>query len=149
MGSTEEALEGLLEPPSISQSLSKSPGSSSPSSSGPNPRKRGRVDDENSPEDMMEKITRHCSCTVCLDVPGVALYQCKNGHLMCYTCLNHLLADARMKEEQSTCPNCRCEIRLTQYTNFPSLSQKNRARFPALNSSESQKNERDLARSQD
>jgi len=75
-----------------------------------NSRKRARVEDENSPEEMMEKITRHCSCTVCLDVPAVALYQCKNGHLMCYTCLNHLLADARLKEEQPNCPNCRCEI---------------------------------------
>lgn len=77
-----------------------------------NSRKRARVEDENSPEEMMEKITRHCSCTVCLDVPAVALYQCKNGHLMCYTCLNHLLADARLKEEQPNCPNCRCEIGL-------------------------------------
>ena len=74
-----------------------------------NSRKRAR-EDENSPEEMMEKITRHCSCTVCLDVPAVALYQCKNGHLMCYTCLNHLLADARLKEESPNCPNCRCEI---------------------------------------
>lgn len=76
-----------------------------------NSRKRAR-EDENSPEEMMEKITRHCSCTVCLDVPAVALYQCKNGHLMCYTCLNHLLADARLKEESPNCPNCRCEIGL-------------------------------------
>jgi len=77
-----------------------------------NSRKRARVEDENSPEEMMEKITRHCSCTVCLDVPAVALYQCKNGHLICFTCLNHLLADARLKEEQPNCPNCRCEIGL-------------------------------------
>ncbi|XP_068094274.1 zinc finger TRAF-type-containing protein 1 isoform X1 [Hyperolius riggenbachi] len=29
---------------------------------------------------------------------------------MCAGCFIHLLADARLKEEQSTCPNCRCEI---------------------------------------
>ncbi|XP_010223954.1 PREDICTED: cysteine and histidine-rich protein 1 [Tinamus guttatus] len=35
---------------------------------------------------------------------------CTNGHLMCAGCFIHLLADARLKEEQATCPNCRCEI---------------------------------------
>ncbi|XP_070148607.1 zinc finger TRAF-type-containing protein 1 isoform X7 [Ovis canadensis] len=29
---------------------------------------------------------------------------------MCAGCFIHLLADARLKEEQATCPNCRCEI---------------------------------------
>jgi len=33
-------------------------------------------------------------------------------HLMCYTCLNHLLADSRLKDENATCPNCRCDISL-------------------------------------
>lgn len=36
--------------------------------------------------------------------------QCVNGHLMCAGCFNHLLADARLKDETATCPNCRCEI---------------------------------------
>ncbi|XP_032323867.1 uncharacterized protein LOC102506070 isoform X3 [Camelus ferus] len=36
--------------------------------------------------------------------------ECTNGHLMCAGCFIHLLADARLKEEQATCPNCRCEI---------------------------------------
>uniref|UniRef100_A0A8B9ZA37 Cysteine and histidine-rich protein 1 n=1 Tax=Buteo japonicus TaxID=224669 RepID=A0A8B9ZA37_9AVES len=36
--------------------------------------------------------------------------RCTNGHLMCAGCFIHLLADARLKEEQATCPNCRCEI---------------------------------------
>ena len=36
--------------------------------------------------------------------------KCNNGHLMCAGCFSHLLADARLKDEQSTCPNCRCEI---------------------------------------
>uniref|UniRef100_A0A3Q2XH20 Zinc finger TRAF-type containing 1 n=1 Tax=Hippocampus comes TaxID=109280 RepID=A0A3Q2XH20_HIPCM len=35
---------------------------------------------------------------------------CTNGHLMCAGCFIHLLADSRLKEEQATCPNCRCEI---------------------------------------
>lgn len=29
---------------------------------------------------------------------------------MCAGCFIHLLADGRLKEEQATCPNCRCEI---------------------------------------
>ena len=29
---------------------------------------------------------------------------------MCASCFSHLLADARLKDETSTCPNCRCEI---------------------------------------
>ena len=37
-------------------------------------------------------------------------FQCVNGHLMCAGCFTHLLADARLKDEQPTCPNCRCEI---------------------------------------
>ena len=39
--------------------------------------------------------------------------QCPNGHLMCASCLAHLLADARLKDESATCPNCRCEINKT------------------------------------
>lgn len=63
-----------------------------------------------SPREILDRISRHCSCTVCLDIPRVHLYQCKNGHLMCATCLGHLLADARLKDEVSSCPNCRCDI---------------------------------------
>ncbi|RUS69772.1 hypothetical protein EGW08_022468 [Elysia chlorotica] len=48
-------------------------------------------------------------CAVCLDLPKTC-YQCSNGHLMCAGCFNHLLADARIKDETATCPNCRCEI---------------------------------------
>ena len=29
---------------------------------------------------------------------------------MCAGCFSHLLADSRLKDEQATCPNCRCEI---------------------------------------
>lgn len=45
------------------------------------------------------------------DVPPCLIFQqCTNGHLMCCGCFNHLLADARLKDESATCPNCRCEI---------------------------------------
>ena len=46
-------------------------------------------------------------------MPQTAIYQCTNGHLMCAGCFSHLLADARLKDEQATCPNCRCEISKT------------------------------------
>lgn len=49
-------------------------------------------------------------CAVCLDLPNSAVFQCTNGHLMCVGCFNHLLADARMRDETATCPNCRTEI---------------------------------------
>ena len=32
---------------------------------------------------------------------------------MCVGCMSHLLADARLKDESATCPNCRCEISKT------------------------------------
>ena len=37
-------------------------------------------------------------------------FQCQNGHLMCAGCFTHLLADARLKDEQAKCPNCRTDI---------------------------------------
>lgn len=49
-------------------------------------------------------------CAVCLDLPRVGVYQCSNGHLMCSGCFTHLLADARIRDETATCPNCRVEI---------------------------------------
>ncbi|XP_065213890.1 zinc finger TRAF-type-containing protein 1 homolog isoform X2 [Planococcus citri] len=49
-------------------------------------------------------------CAVCLDLPKTAIYQCTNGHLMCAGCFSHLLADARLRDETATCPNCRIEI---------------------------------------
>lgn len=55
--------------------------------------------------------TETIGCTVCrLFDQSMFLCQCTNGHLMCAGCFIHLLADARLKEEQATCPNCRCEI---------------------------------------
>lgn len=62
---------------------------------------------------LEERIGGILCCTVCLDLPAAAIYQCTNGHLMCAGCFSHLLADARLKDEQATCPNCRCEISKT------------------------------------
>jgi len=39
--------------------------------------------------------------------------QCTNGHLMCAGCFTHVLADARLRDEIATCPNCRIEISKT------------------------------------
>ena len=33
---------------------------------------------------------------------------------MCAGCFSHLLADARLKDESATCPNCRCELNKNQ-----------------------------------
>ncbi|PNF15935.1 Cysteine and histidine-rich protein 1-like protein [Cryptotermes secundus] len=52
-------------------------------------------------------------CAVCLDLPRAAVYQCTNGHLMCAGCFTHVLADARLRDEIATCPNCRIEISKT------------------------------------
>ncbi|XP_046436468.1 zinc finger TRAF-type-containing protein 1 homolog isoform X1 [Neodiprion pinetum] len=52
-------------------------------------------------------------CAVCLDLPRAAVYQCTNGHLMCAGCFTHVLADARLRDELATCPNCRIEISKT------------------------------------
>ncbi|RXG51165.1 Cysteine and histidine-rich protein 1-like protein [Armadillidium vulgare] len=49
-------------------------------------------------------------CAVCLDLPHSSVFQCSNGHLMCAGCFTHLLADARIRDETATCPNCRVEI---------------------------------------
>ncbi|XP_060843245.1 zinc finger TRAF-type-containing protein 1 homolog [Rhopalosiphum padi] len=49
-------------------------------------------------------------CAVCLDLPRSSIYQCTNGHLMCAGCFAHLLADARLRDEMATCPNCRVDI---------------------------------------
>ncbi|CAL4166014.1 unnamed protein product, partial [Meganyctiphanes norvegica] len=44
------------------------------------------------------------------DVLFFVVFGCSNGHLMCSGCFTHLLADARIRDETATCPNCRVEI---------------------------------------
>lgn len=43
-------------------------------------------------------------------VNNICVLQCSNGHLMCAGCFTHVLADARLRDETATCPNCRVEI---------------------------------------
>lgn len=59
---------------------------------------------------LEERLEGILCCAVCLDLPKTTIYQCGNGHLMCAPCFTHLLADSRLKDETSTCPNCRCVI---------------------------------------
>ncbi|KAB0396423.1 hypothetical protein E2I00_012065, partial [Balaenoptera physalus] len=72
------------------------------------------------PATLLRTHTAHVPCPgpsgpprpprLCATGPWEGPLQCTNGHLMCAGCFIHLLADARLKEEQATCPNCRCEI---------------------------------------
>uniref|UniRef100_UPI0037E9443C zinc finger TRAF-type-containing protein 1 isoform X1 n=1 Tax=Semicossyphus pulcher TaxID=241346 RepID=UPI0037E9443C len=73
------------------------------------PKKRVKIPEGESGK-LEERLYSVLCCTVCLDLPKASVYQCTNGHLMCAGCFIHLLADSRLKEEQATCPNCRCEI---------------------------------------
>ncbi|CAF1287917.1 unnamed protein product [Adineta steineri] len=68
------------------------------------------------PRLLEERIGSILSCCICLDLSTLAMFQCVNGHLMCASCFNHLLADCKLKDEQTTCPNCRCEISKTNCT---------------------------------
>ncbi|NP_001121149.1 cysteine and histidine-rich protein 1-B [Xenopus laevis] len=81
-----------------------------PSDSDGPPKKRLRSEAEPGSVRLEERLYSVLCCAVCLDLPKASVYQCTNGHLMCAGCFIHLLADARLKEEQATCPNCRCEI---------------------------------------
>ncbi|XP_047536461.1 cysteine and histidine-rich protein 1 homolog isoform X2 [Vanessa atalanta] len=81
---------------------------------GPSPKKRKTVLIENEQIEKLEhRLGGILCCAVCLDLPQAAVYQCSNGHLMCAPCFNHLLADARLRDETATCPNCRVEISKT------------------------------------
>ncbi|CAL1280846.1 unnamed protein product [Larinioides sclopetarius] len=61
-------------------------------------------------EPLEERLHGILCCAVCLDLPKSAVYQCRNGHLMCSECFNHLLADAHLKLVPSVCPTCRTVI---------------------------------------
>jgi len=79
-------------------------------------KKKCRVDDPigSGKEEKLElRLGGILCCAVCLDLPRTAIYQCTNGHLMCAGCFTHLLADARLRDETATCPNCRIEISKT------------------------------------
>ncbi|KAL4704144.1 hypothetical protein ACJJTC_012960 [Scirpophaga incertulas] len=70
--------------------------------------KKKKLDELN--EKLENRLGGILCCAVCLELPQSAVYQCINGHLMCATCFTHLLADARLRDEAATCPNCRVEI---------------------------------------
>ncbi|XP_059048784.1 zinc finger TRAF-type-containing protein 1 homolog [Achroia grisella] len=74
--------------------------------------KKRRMSDKES-DKLEHRLGGILCCAVCLDLPRAAVYQCSNGHLMCAPCFTHLLADARLRDEAATCPNCRVEISKT------------------------------------
>ncbi|CAF0891772.1 unnamed protein product [Adineta ricciae] len=74
------------------------------------PTKKCKVTTNEKPRLLEDRIGSILSCCICLDLSTLPIYQCVNGHLMCASCFNHLLADCKLKDEQTTCPNCRCEI---------------------------------------
>ncbi|GBP31951.1 Cysteine and histidine-rich protein 1 homolog [Eumeta japonica] len=77
---------------------------------GPPPEKKRRLSERDIAERLEYRLGGILCCAVCLDLPRAAVYQCSNGHLMCAACFTHLLADARLRDEAATCPNCRVEI---------------------------------------
>jgi len=79
-------------------------------SSGEPPSKKYKLSNNNKPRLLEERLGSILSCCICLDLSNLPMYQCANGHLMCSSCWAHLLADCKLKDEQTTCPNCRCEI---------------------------------------
>nr|NP_001123341.1 zinc finger protein (TRAF/RING)-4 [Ciona intestinalis]FAA00142.1 TPA: zinc finger protein [Ciona intestinalis] len=89
----------LLDTPSSSTEQCKEP-----------PTKKLKTSKSNASEKLEERLNHILSCTVCLDLPTSACMQCCHGHLMCVGCYHHLLADARLKDEQATCPSCRVDI---------------------------------------
>ncbi|XP_071559928.1 zinc finger TRAF-type-containing protein 1 homolog isoform X3 [Temnothorax nylanderi] len=77
-------------------------------------RRTTRAEDAAKTEQKLEhRLGGILCCAVCLDLPRAAVYQCANGHLMCAGCFTHVLADARLRDEMATCPNCRIEISKT------------------------------------
>ncbi|KAL0820042.1 hypothetical protein ABMA28_006001 [Loxostege sticticalis] len=75
--------------------------------------KKRKIADKETTEKLEHRLGGILCCTVCLDLPPAAVFQCSNGHLMCAPCFNHLLADARLRDESATCPNCRVDISKT------------------------------------
>ncbi|XP_032690687.1 cysteine and histidine-rich protein 1 homolog isoform X1 [Odontomachus brunneus] len=76
-------------------------------------RKVVRADGNKTEQKLEHRLGGILCCAVCLDLPRSAVYQCTNGHLMCAGCFTHVLADARLRDELATCPNCRIEISKT------------------------------------
>uniref|UniRef100_A0A1A9ZQ64 RING-type domain-containing protein n=1 Tax=Glossina pallidipes TaxID=7398 RepID=A0A1A9ZQ64_GLOPL len=49
-------------------------------------------------------------CKICSVLRRTALYLCQAGHLICASCLAHLLTDAQLREETPKCPICQKDI---------------------------------------
>ncbi|CDQ91927.1 unnamed protein product [Oncorhynchus mykiss] len=112
VGAVGAALETVVGGPSMQEEVGFRRGEGLGPDSDPDeppPKKRMRLPEGESGK-LEERLYSVLCCTVCLDLPKASVYQCTNGHLMCAGCFIHLLADSRLKEEQATCPNCRCEI---------------------------------------
>ncbi|KAG8187446.1 hypothetical protein JTE90_009518 [Oedothorax gibbosus] len=71
-------------------------------------RKKLKTSDQS--ELLEDKLHGILCCAVCLDLPKAAAYQCRNGHLMCSQCFNHLLADAHLRIIPGVCATCRSPI---------------------------------------
>lgn len=66
------------------------------------PLKKSRIQSNEKARTLEDRIGSILSCCICLDLSSLAMYQCVNGHLMCASCFNHLLADCKLKDEQTT-----------------------------------------------
>jgi hypothetical protein len=66
------------------------------------PSKKCKILSNDKPRLLEDRIGSILSCCICLDLSTLAMYQCVNGHLMCISCFNHLLADCKLKDEQTT-----------------------------------------------
>ncbi|KAJ2938129.1 hypothetical protein O0L34_g3703 [Tuta absoluta] len=106
MPSSSEPVEAALEPPAAEEAVDRG-------DEGPSPKKRKTMPDKEGSEKLEHRLGGILCCAVCLDLPPAAVFQCTNGHLMCAPCFTHLLADARLRDEAATCPNCRVEISKT------------------------------------
>ncbi|KAI5631418.1 hypothetical protein NE865_15869 [Phthorimaea operculella] len=104
--SSSEPVEAALEPPAAEEAPDRG-------DEGPSPKKRKTMSDKEGSDKLEHRLGGILCCAVCLDLPPAAVFQCTNGHLMCAPCFTHLLADARLRDEAATCPNCRVEISKT------------------------------------
>ncbi|CAF4412218.1 unnamed protein product [Rotaria socialis] len=67
------------------------------------PTKKSKITSNDKLRLLEDRISSILSCCICLDLSTLSIFQCVNGHLMCASCFNHLLADCKLKDEQTTC----------------------------------------------
>ena len=83
------------------------------------PTKKAKIVSNDKSRLLEDRIVSILSCCICLDLSTLPMFQvipirrrqakrtlshlqCVNGHLMCASCFNHLLADCKLKDEQTT-----------------------------------------------